>query len=140
MEGSRPQRTLATLVLVGTLYLVVNLASAKLAETAGSGPMQVFWRRSAFILCGLVFLAHIAYEQLRLRNATRSTAWHAAVAVALGALGLAVLANIHELQSASGFRPRMLVALVAWPLLTAVPAFIVALVLAPRLGLTRSRG
>ena len=54
----------------------------------------------------------------------------ASAAVALGAFALALAANIHDLGSASGYRPRMLIALVAWPLLTAVPAFIVALVLA----------
>lgn len=31
-------------------------------------------------------------------------------------------------RGASGYRSRMLVALVAWPLLTAVPAFVVAIV------------
>jgi hypothetical protein len=92
--------------------------------------MQFFWRLSAFIISALVFAAHMAYEHFRLRNTTRLTAWHTSVAVAFGAFALALVANIHDLGSASGYRPRMLIALVAWPLLTAVPAFIVALVLA----------
>lgn len=57
------------------------------------------------------------------------------LAVAFGAFGLALLANIHDLGSASGYRLRMLIALVTWPLITAVPAFIVALFLAAGLGL-----
>jgi hypothetical protein len=57
--------------------------------------------------------------------------------VALGAFGLALAGNIHDLWSISGYRPRMLIALVAWPVLTGVPAFIVALIAAAGLGLVR---
>jgi hypothetical protein len=60
-------------------------------------------------------------------------------AVALGALGLALAANIHELGSDSGYRLGMLIALIAWPLLTAVPAFVLALVVAAGLGVRWSR-
>jgi hypothetical protein len=85
----------------------------------------------------VVFAVHIAYEHFRLRNTARLTAWHASLAVAFGAFGLALVANLHDLASASGYRPRMLIALVAWPLLMAVPAFIVAL--AAGLGMKRVR-
>jgi hypothetical protein len=51
---------------------------------------------------------------------------HAAVAVAVGAFGLAVMGMIHALPT--GPVARWLVALVAWPAFTAVPAFLVALV------------
>lgn len=57
--------------------------------------------------------------------------------VALGAFALALMANFHDLGSATVYRPRMLVALVAWPLLTGVPAFGVALVVAFGLGMTQ---
>jgi hypothetical protein len=87
-----------------------------------------------------LFAAHIAYEHFRLRNTALPTAWHAAAAVAFGAFARALAANVHDLGSASGYRPRMLIALVAWPLLTAVPAFLVALVVAAGLGVTRRRG
>jgi hypothetical protein len=63
------------------------------------------------------------------------TALHLSAAVALGAFALALSANIHDLASPSGYRPRMLVALIAWPVLTAVPAFIVALAMAAGLRL-----
>lgn len=52
---------------------------------------------------------------------------------------LALAANIHELGSASGYRPRMVIALVAWPIITGVPAFIAALVAAAGLGLVKRR-
>jgi hypothetical protein len=130
MDDSGRQRWLITTIFVGLLYLAVGIASAALAGAAASNQMQFSWRLSAFVISAVVFAAHIAYEHFRLRNTARLTAWHASVAVAFGAFALALVANIHDLRSASGYRPRMLIALAAWPLLTAVPAFIVALVVA----------
>ena len=139
MDNSGRQRWFSTVILVGLLYLAVGIISATLAGAAASDQMRFFWRLSAFVISALVFAAHIAYEHFRLRNTTRPTAWHASVAVAFGAFALALAANIHDLGSASGYRPRMLIALVAWPLLTAVPAFIVALVVAAGLAVKRPR-
>ena len=119
------QRWLSTVIRVGVLYLAVGLASAALAGAAASNQMRLLWRLSAFVISAVVFAAHIAHEHFRLRNTARPMAWHASVAVAFGAFALALVANIHDLGSASGYRPRMLIALVAWPLLTAVPALIV---------------
>ncbi|MGI9068590.1 MAG: hypothetical protein ACR2HX_19580 [Pyrinomonadaceae bacterium] len=137
MDDSRRQRWLSTAILFGVLYLAVGRASAALAGAAASNQMQSFWRLFAFVVSAVLFVAHIANEHFRLRNTARPTAWHASLAVALGAFGLALWANIHDLGSASGYRPRMLIAFVAWPLLTAVPAFIVALVVAAGLGWKR---
>jgi hypothetical protein len=134
MDDSSSQRWFSKAVLVGVLYLAVGIASAALAGTAASNQMRSFWRVSAFVISAVVFAAHIAYEHFRLRNTAQPTAWHASVAVAFGALALALATNIHDLGSASGYRPRMLLALVAWPLLTAVPAFMVARTVAASLG------
>jgi len=130
---------LSTAALVGALYLATGVASAALAGAAGSGRMVLFWRWSAFVISAVLFAAHIAHEHVRLASPVGRTAWHAAVAAALGGFGLAVAANIHDLASASGYRPRMLVALAAWPLLTGVPAFLVALGAAAGLGARRPR-
>ena len=132
-------RWLRRVMLVGVLYPVAGIASANLAGTATSNQMRFFWRLSAFIISGVVFGAHIAYEHFRIRNPARQTAMYASVAVAFGAFLLALMANVHDLGSVSGYRPRMLIALVAWPLLTAVPAFVVALVAAGGLGAVRRR-
>jgi len=134
------QRWLSPAILVGVLYLAVGLASAALAGAAASSRMVSFWRMSAFGISTVVFAAHIAYERFRLRNTLRPTAWHTSVAVAFGGFLLALAANIHDLGSAAGYRPRMLIALLAWPLLTAVPAFVVALVVAAGLGAKRLGG
>jgi hypothetical protein len=116
------------------LYGAVGIATAALAGAAASTQMRSMWRLSAFGFSAVVFAAHIADEHSRLRHTTRPTAWHASVAVAFGAFALALAANLHDLGSAAGYRPRMLIALVAWPLLTAVPAFLVALAVAAGLG------
>ena len=137
MDHSGRQRWLGTLILVGALYPAVGIASSALAGAAASGQMRSFWRLFAFFISAVVFAAHIAHEHFRLRYAARPTAWHASAGVALGAFALALAANLHDLGSASGYRPRMLIALVAWPLLTAVPAFVVALVVAAGLGAKR---
>ena|SRR5438309_449195 len=137
MDDSGRQPWLGTVILLGGLYLAIGIASAALAGAAASNQLRSFWRLSAFVISAVVFAAHIAREHFRLRNTARPTAWHASLAVAFGAFALALAANIHDLGSASGYRPRMLIALVAWPLLTAVPAFIVALVVAAGLGVKR---
>jgi len=58
------------------------------------------------------------------------TAMHVSAAAALGAGGLAVAANLHEWMAAAPYRPSIAMALVAWPLLTLVPAFVVAILVA----------
>jgi hypothetical protein len=137
MDDAGRQRWLSPVILVGVLYLAVGIAFGALAGAAASNQMRSFWRLSAYVVSAVVFAAHIAYEHFRLRNPARPAAWHASVAVAFGAFGLALVANSHDLGSASGYRPRMLIAMVAWPLLTAVPAFIVAFAVAAGLGVKR---
>jgi uncharacterized membrane protein YhaH (DUF805 family) len=134
MDDSGRQPWLGMAILAGALYAAVGIILAALAGAAGSHQMLLFWRLSAWVISAVVFAAHIAQEHFRLHNAARPTALHVSAGVALGGFLLALAANIHDLWSASGYRPRMLIALVAWPLLTAVPAFIVALVVAAGLG------
>ena len=137
MNDSGRQRWLRAAILAGVLYLAASIASAALARAAASDQMRSFWRLSAFVVSAVILAAHVAYEQLRFRNTARQAAWHASVGAAFGGFAIALAANIHDLGAATGYRPRMLVALVAWPVLTAVPAFIVALVVAAGLGVKR---
>jgi hypothetical protein len=137
MDEAGRQRWLGTALLVGMLYLAAAVTTGTLAGAAASNQTRFLWRLSAFVISGVVFAAHIAHEHFRLRNGAQPTAWHTSAAVAFGAFALALVANIHDLGSATGYRPRMLIALLAWPLLTAVPAFVVALVAAAGLGVKR---
>lgn len=87
------------------------------------------WRLAAWVVSAIGYAAHIAYERFRLRHSPSSSALHVASAVALGAFGLAVGANIHSLfvRSTNQQHQLLLASLVIWPVITAVPAFLVAL-------------
>lgn len=137
MDAPDRQRWFPGVLLLGAAYFVIAVALGEFAGRAASGSMREIWNRLAFVACGIAFALHIGYEHFRLRNSSLVTAMHVSIAVALGAFALAVKANIHDLGSSTGYRSRMLIALAAWPLLTGVPAFVVALVVAAGLALRR---
>ena len=87
------------------------------------------WRLAAWVMSAIGYAAHIAYERFRLQNSPGSGALHVALAVAIGAFGLAVGANIHSLsiESTNQHRQLLLLAFGIWPLITALPAFLIAL-------------
>ncbi len=136
LEAS-PKNWVRTAILVGAVYLAVGLISAALAGSAASHRMVVVWRLAAWVISAAAFGAHIWYEHTRPGNSPRTTAWHTSVAVALGAFGLAVAARVHAHVTATGNPHLLTFALVAWPLLTGLPAFVVALVAATGLALRR---
>src|SRR5262245_19476354 len=122
MGESPRQSWVPAVVLLGLLYALVGIVFARPATHVQE------WRLAAWVVSALGYAAHIAYEQWRLRNAPASAALHVALAVALGAFGLAVGANIHALsiESTSHHRQLLLLALGIWPVMTALPAFLVA--------------
>lgn len=109
--------------LVGLAYLVIGLGTADLARLSGAA-----WRLVAWATSLVVFLAHIAYERARLRSATTTNALHAALAVALGAFGLAVAATLRA-AATGNYRGAYALALGAWPVMTGAAAFIAAWVI-----------
>ena len=88
------------------------------------------WRLAAWLASAAVAAAHIGYEHYRLNSSPRATALHAAGAVALGAFGLALAANVHWLFAGTHGQPAPLLALPVWPVITALPAFPLALAVA----------
>ena len=122
MDASGFKPWIRRVILVGIVYFVVGLLFAlPSSHVRGS-------RLAAWVVSGVVYAAHIGYEQLRLNNSPRATALRAALAVAFGALLLAVAANVHAVMVTSHAPYWLfLLALVLWPLITAVPAFLVAL-------------
>lgn len=124
-------------ILFGVLYFFIGIASIALADWAGSTQMRDTWRVLSFLTSGLAFAVHIGHEHFRLGNSPRITATHASLAVAIGAFALAVSANVHGQWVHSSQRRLLALALLAWPVLTGVPAFVVALVAAAVLGLRR---
>jgi hypothetical protein len=136
-ESLRPSWVRAA-VLLGIGYALVGIVFA-----VPTTHVQA-WRVAAWVVSASGYAAHIAYERFRLQNPPGSAALHIAFAVGLGAFGLAVGANIHSLSIGSTGRHRqlLLLSLGIWPIMTALPAFLVALatnvLLARALG--RARG
>lgn len=119
---------------MGLLYLLIGIVFAAFA-----GQAVVAWRRAAWVISAALFATHIGYEHARLRSPPRTTALHAALAAALGAFGLAAAATAHAVATAR-FRGAFAIALVAWPILTGVPAYLVALALATGLSVAKRSG
>ena len=110
-----------TAVFLGIGYALVGIVFAVPATHVQA------WRMGAWVVSAIGYAAHIAYERFRLQNSPGSAALHVASAVALGAFGLAVGANIHSLSAGSTeHRHLLLLSLGIWPVLTALPAFLVA--------------
>jgi hypothetical protein len=114
-------------ILFGALYLVAGIGFGTLANTAASNQGRVAWRLAAWLISAAAFAAHIGYELIRLHSSSRTTAFHVSLAVALGAFGLAATASLHAARTNHHF-PAF--ALAAWPVVTALPAFVVALCVA----------
>ena len=137
MNAPERKTWLRTALFTGLVYFAIAIGFGAFARWAETASMRVNWNRLAFLASGIIFLVHIGYEHFRLRNSPRVIATHVSLAVACGAFALALSANIHDLGSAAGYRLRLLVALPVWPILTGVPAFIVALVAAAVLNFKR---
>ena len=118
-------------VILGVVYLVAGIVFGALAGRAASQQTLKAWRLAAWVVSAIGFGAHIVYEQVRLRSSPRITALHVSAAAGLGAFGLAVAANVHALNVSPQQVPLLLIlSLAIWPVMTALPAFVVALVAA----------
>jgi hypothetical protein len=111
-------------VFFGIGYAIVGIGFAVPATHVRA------WRLAAWAVSAIGYAAHIAYERFRLKNSPGAAALHIAFAVGLGGFGLAVGANIHSLAAgtSSQHRQLLLLSLGIWPVITALPAFLVAIV------------
>ena len=112
------------LVAAGLAYLLIGRLFAAPTTHVHA------WRLAAWVVSAIVFAAHISYEQFRVHQRPRRTALYAALAVALGALALAVAGAVHSLQAGATNRGLWRVAFIVWPLVTGIPAFLAALLVA----------
>jgi len=120
------------MILVGVAYAVIGIVFAALDDSPDIARMRL-WRLGAWVVSAAVGAAHIGYQHYRLGSAPRATARHAAAAVALGAFGLALAANVHWLFAGRDGQHAPLLALPIWPVITALPVFLVALAVAAML-------
>ena len=136
MNASDQRRWFWAVLAVGVMYFAAGIVFAELAKTAASNQVRVAWRLAAWGISATAFATHIAYEHIRLRSSPVMTALHASFAVGLGAFGLAISASIHAQTTHQRF-PAFAIAV--WPVMTALPAFVVALALAAVLARTWAR-
>jgi hypothetical protein len=123
MDPSSRRHWIGAAILIGVSYGVIGVVFALPSDQVRT------WRLAAWVVSAAVYAVHIGYELFRLHNSPRATALHAAMAVAVGAFLLAVAATVHKTIVVSQAPDwRFLLALVVWPIITAVPAFLVALV------------
>jgi len=136
MDSSTHQRWLPIAMLFAIVYPVFGITFA----FAASQGMVVFWRLAAWLVCAAAFAVHLWYEHARLQSPPSRAALHVSLAVALGAFLLAVWINVHAYWSTAGHpRPFVPLSLVVFPVVTGVPAFVVALVVASILARARRR-
>ena len=113
-------------ILLGCAYLLISLVFSVLDKSSASHPIR-FWRIATWVVCLALYLGQIWYESFRLASSPHSTALHAAVGVCVGSFGLAAAATVHSLLSSHGNLRSLLVALLVWPVITGIPAYLVAL-------------
>src|SRR5881296_2474716 len=117
------------MIFVAVMYVVIGVVFALLAKSADVDHVRL-WRLAAWVASAALAAAHIGFEHYRLGSSPRPTALHAAGAVALGAFGLALAANVHWVLAETHGQRAPLLALPVWPIITAVPAFLAALAVA----------
>jgi D-aminopeptidase len=124
-------------IVIAFAYLSAGLLFAALAGNAATHKMVVAWRLAAWIVSAIAFALHIVFEYVRRGYRSLATALHAAVGAALGAFGLAAAATIHSYLSPAAHRFPAGLALVLWPLITGIPAFVAAFIAAAVLARVR---
>ena len=128
---------LRAVLLTGVFYCTIGIAFGAFAAWSSSNRMVVAWRVASFVISLVAFAIHIGYEHFSLGNRPLIVALHASLAVALGGFLLALAANINSIRVANSNHGLLAIALIIWPVMTGIPAFLVALIAAGGLRLFR---
>jgi|SRR5689334_5765740 len=125
MSSRLPQRSVAIILLAGAAYVVFGAGTVPLAEMLFPSAGAKVWRLAAWLLSLVVFGVHLSIE--RNRPAARWTvALRVALGVAVGAFAVAALGPMRAHWGEPARAKLAALSLVAWPLVTGVPAFCVA--------------
>jgi hypothetical protein len=110
------------------LYPLIGVLFALPTSQPAAPTVVLAWRLAAWLASAGVFMLHLWFELRRRGTSTLPAAIHVAFAVAVGAFLLAVwiLVRAHWIHSATQSRLAPL-ALVLFPLVTGLPAFLGAL-------------
>lgn len=108
-------------------YVLVGMASSALAGGATTSRGTTTWRLVGWVLSLAIFVMHIVATRRRHPLPGSGSAADVAIAVAMGAFVLAALGPVRSHWSDPHLARVAVLSLVAWPVLTGVPAFGVAL-------------
>ena len=114
------------MLLAAIAYVAAGIGPAVLAGTASSPVGVKAWRLTSWLLSLFIFVVHFFIE--RNRPARRRVAAWVAAGVALGAFGVAALGPLRAHWAEPSRIKLVMLSLVAWPLVTGIPALIVALI------------
>jgi len=128
LKKSPVQSWLPAALVAAILYPAIGVGFAFLDSSAGPSRVR-FWRLAAWLASAIVFGAHFAYEQ-RWKPSPLQTASHVSMAVALGAFVLACWVLVHARLIGAPQSSLAPFALILFPLLSGLPAFVIALVAA----------
>lgn len=114
-------------VLAASLgYVAVGMATAALAGGAATARGTTRWRLAAWVLSLAIFVIHLVASRRDRRASVPMGAFNVALAVALAAFVLAALGPVRSHWN-DAHLIRVALSLVAWPVLTGLPAFVAAL-------------
>jgi hypothetical protein len=128
MDRSSAKKWIPPALLAGVLYFVVGFCLGTFAGSASSDQSRFGWRLAAWLVSLGIYLGHICYEYFKLKNTPLISSLHLGGGVALGGFLIAISAIVHALSTGSGNLGLLLLALLAFPLVTALPAFVIGFV------------
>jgi len=123
------QRSTAIILLASVAYIVVGAGTAPLGEMLLPSAGAKVWRLAAWVLSLVVFVLHLAFEHSQSAS-PKTVALRVALGVALGAFGVAALGPMRAHWGEPERARLAALSLVAWPIITGVPAFGVSLIAA----------
>ncbi len=115
----------ADAVAAALAYVLVGITTAALAGAAASPVGTKSWRLAGWALSLAVFLAHLVFARRRSARSLGAAA-RVALAVAVAALVLAVVGPVRGHWGEPNIGRVVLLSIVVWPLMTGIPAFVVA--------------
>jgi hypothetical protein len=113
-------------LIASLAYVGVGIGTAALSAAASEPRGVKAWRVAAWVLSLGVFGLHVVFERRQTVSRSRA-ALDVALAVALGAFGVAALGPVRSHWGDPHLIRVAILSLAAWPLLTGVPAFCAAL-------------
>ena len=125
----------ATIVLIAALlYGLVGWGTAALARSAAGSAGVKVWRLTAWLSSVVIFVGHILYDRYKLSDSASRTARMAAFSVMIAVFALAIIGPVLAHRNSADFWRSGVLSVLLWPLLTGIPAFIVALAIASLAG------